>query len=470
MLVTVINAASFDSLLEQSNSLTYTSIIECRIDLIENFDMDAYSNFLNKITRPVIVTVRTPADGGQCTLSEAQRCTLLLQLIGQHPDYLDIEHHIENDVITALAASSPDTKLIRSYHNFNETPAHLAPILDELKHPSISVYKIACMANNTADALRLAAFTHQQSIPLAAHAMGKQGQCSRIMGPVIGSYFTYTSHEKDIAPGIVDQQTLEKTYYFSHLNKNTKFYALLGNPVSHSAGQIFHNQYFHEHHINGLYLKLETDIETLEETIKFIRQLPFKGLSITMPLKQSLQTYADHIDERATAIGAVNTVKFQDNSISLTNTDAPGALNALEEHFNVKDKHCVILGAGGSARAIAYEAKLRGAHVTVLNRTLEKATRIACAFNIKAQALDDPKPCKCDILINTIPEPSHEKLLQSPSIEALIQQKPFIMNINHQCDNGPLHKAAKRCGAHFIDGKKMYENQAVLQQHFWADA
>ena len=97
---------------------------------------------------------------------------------------------------------------------------------------------------------------------------------------------------------------------------------------------------------------------------------------------------------------------LQDGKWFGSNTDSIGALNAIERNLLVKAKHIVILGAGGAAKAIAYEAARRGAFVTVVNRDEARAEQVAMCVNGKAKGIDRMTECKnegYDILINCTP-------------------------------------------------------------------
>jgi 3-dehydroquinate dehydratase/shikimate dehydrogenase len=125
------------------------------------------------------------------------------------------------------------------------------------------------------------------------------------------------------------------------------------------------------------------------------------------------------------------------------------------------------MGAGGAARAIAYEANLRGANVTIINRTFEKAKQLADNFSLSAMPLNSIEKILCDCLINTVPETALPDILNQNCIKHILSQQPLIMNINHACKEGPLAIYAKQYAAKFIDGKPMYESQAILQHRFW---
>ena len=139
----------------------------------------------------------------------------------------------------------------------------------------------------------------------------------------------------------------------------------------------------------------------IREFFELISHLPFGGFSVTIPLKELVYSLMDEITPIGKAVGAINTITFRDGKAIGTNTDALGALNAIEKHGAVKGEKFAILGAGGTARAICYEAKRRGAVISVFNRTPERAKTLAKEFNAVGYSLGEFSIHPYDILVNT---------------------------------------------------------------------
>lgn len=137
------------------------------------------------------------------------------------------------------------------------------------------------------------------------------------------------------------------------------------------------------------------------------------------------------------------------------NTDGPGALNAIEKHTNVRGKRLAILGAGGTARAIAHEALKRGAMVSIYNRTIERAYQLAAEFGCTGHGLDELKDY--DILVNTIPAQTVREILPAAT----------VMDVIYAPKETPLLQAVKRAGCVCIYGEEMFIEQALLQQDFF---
>lgn len=347
----------------------------------------------------------------------------------------------------------PPGSVIVSYHNFEETP-DLEKILQMLqeKHPQAHWYKIATMAKSTLDSLRMLDFLqhHPNVIGLC---MGDLGSLTRICAPIFHVPVMYAPlHEQDKnAPGqlLVDQ--LCEIYHFRALNPQTKIFGLIGDPVFRSIGHLFHNDVFRKARKNGVYLKMVIKADELSPFFSIAKKLPFAGLSVTAPLKEAVLPFVDHLDREAQVMGAVNTLLFKGGQIYGYNTDGPAAIDVLGD---VKDKTIVILGAGGSARAIAFIALQRKARVVIVNRTVAKAKELATLFNCKWS----PTVPSHDILINatsaTMPVPAEEILPGKLVMDIALYETEFL-------------KAARAKNCTCLDGFPLYFAQALAQQYIW---
>jgi len=286
--------------------------------------------------------------------------------------------------------------------------------------------------------------------------MGEYGKPSRVIAPIVGSLLDYSGIEENVELNRYSLKTLLEVFHYRKLNEHTLIYSLIGDPVEHSSGHLFHNPRFSQ---NAVYVKMVVTGEEVHEFFRLIRKLPFGGLSVTIPLKEAILREMEAITPVAKAIGAINTVTFNQGKATGTNTDAPGALNAIEKHTLVKGKRLAILGAGGTARAIAYEAKQRGAHVSIFNRTPERSQELAADFGCKGYSIDELPNHPYDILINTIPPKS--------TVMPTILPKTTIMDVVYYPKETPLLAAAKKLGCVCVYGEEMFVEQGLLQQKEW---
>jgi shikimate dehydrogenase len=149
---------------------------------------------------------------------------------------------------------------------------------------------------------------------------------------------------------------------------------LIGWPVEHSRSPAMHNAAFAALKLNWHYILLPTPPDQLDAVIARIRAGGLQGANVTIPHKLAVLPFLDEIDMAARAVGAVNTIVRQGDRLIGYNTDTLGFKHALlQTGVAVKDQACVVLGAGGSARAVLYVLRELGAHITVYARDVEKA-------------------------------------------------------------------------------------------------
>lgn len=430
--------ASLKTLEELDHLQGLADLVEVRLDYLDDLTN------LKKPSLPTIFTFRKKEQGGRRDISEKERFKLIEEALKFGPEYCDIEADTDPAFIAHLAKY---VKLIGSYHNFEETPRNLNSVLKQMKNPHFSIYKLALKANSTLDMLRLMAFKKQSAVPMIAISMGEYGKPSRVLGPIVGNAFNYSGVEEDLELHRYSLKTLHEVFRYRHLNPQTKIYALLGDPVEQSIGHLYHNGRFAH---DAVYIKMRLKPEELGEFFKLAYELPFAGFSVTMPLKEAIVPYLDQAD-----FPAINTISIRNGKTYGTNTDGRGALNAIEKHCKVKGKKLAILGAGGTALAIAHEAKKRGAIVSIFNRTIERAKKVALEIGCNGFGLDELKDY--DILINTIP------------VDCLVplQPKTYVMDVVYSPRETPLLKRAQQLGCTCIYGEEMFTQQADLQQMEW---
>lgn len=466
MICTAIKGPSYEEAHQQINSvLTCTDIVELRLDGFIALDFSSLAELMSAFSLPMIFALRSRQQGGDYHHSEERRLADLAALAELKPAYLDLESHIPLEFVQEIKERHPEIQRIVSYHNFLETPGNLEGIYQEMQKLPAHFYKVAVTAKNSLDALRLCCWAKQKPGNVIAISMGSYGQFSRVLGPFIGSPIAYTSVEEGLesAPGQLTGDLLLNRYNYRLLNYQTAIYGLIGDPVSQSISDETHNPLMKHLHLNAVYVKVIVKPDELPEFMSLAKQLPFKGLSVTMPLKEHIIPFLDHVDREAHDIGAVNTLLFEGGKVSGFNTDGKGALNAIEQECPVIGKRIVLLGAGGAAKAIAYEAHRRGAILTILNRDHDKAHRLASRVGCIGKGLDQLADCVkegYDIVINSTPVP------MPIDAEAILPQT-IVMDIKTKPKEIPFLTSAKNKGCKVIYGYRMFIEQAIGQFSVW---
>ncbi|MGD9616656.1 MAG: shikimate dehydrogenase [Alphaproteobacteria bacterium] len=162
----------------------------------------------------------------------------------------------------------------------------------------------------------------------------------------------------------------------------TRLAGIMGWPVSHSRSPALHNFWLDEHGIDGVYVPLPVQPENLERALRALPALGFRGCNLTLPHKEAALAIVDKVDPLASRIGAVNTViVMPDGSLEASNTDAFGFRENLRDcapDWRSASEAAVVLGAGGSARAVtAALTELRVPEIRLVNRTAERAETLA---------------------------------------------------------------------------------------------
>jgi len=466
MICVVIKGPTFEEAHQQiSKALAYADLVELRLDCFTLLDLAALKILLSHFSIPMIFTLRSQIQGGNYAKCEESRLADIRRLVTLRPEYLDLESHVSPGFIEEISSQFPQIKLIVSYHHFTETPEDLEAIYQEMQKIPAFFYKIAVAAKNCLDALRLICWAKKSDHQLIAISMGSHGQVSRILGPMIGCPITYAALEEDqkSAPGQLSAKTLIERYHHHSINPHTALYGLIGDPVSQSISDETHNHLIAACGLDAVYVKIQVSPSELSDFLKFAKQLPFYGLSVTMPLKEQILPFLDGIDSQALDIGAVNTLLFEEGKVFGFNTDGMGALNAIEKEHPVKGKRIVIIGAGGASKAVAYEAHRRGALVTIVNRDEEKALKTAQRFRCIGKGLDEMAACAeagYDILINCTP-------VALPIASDDILPQAVVMSIMTKPKETALIKLAMEKGCPIVYGYQMFLEQALGQFHLW---
>ena len=476
MFVTVIAAKNYSIALKQIKKAIHTDIFELRLDYFTFLDLEKIKLLRNSCSKPVIFTLRKKEQGGHYQGNEQQRLQDLISLCTLNPDFFDLEYDTPLEFVQSLQESYPEIKWIRSYHNFNGTPLNLHGILASLQNPIFDSYKIATFAHSIIDSLRMLCFIQENagSINLSGLCMGEKGTCTRILGKIIGSYMVYASidEQSTAAPGQICFDELKNIYYSNpFITKECSIYALLGDPINLSVGHIIHNKTMQHLKQDAIYLKLDITQQELSEAWFYFKKLPFKGFSITMPHKEAILPILDKTELSAFNIQAVNTVIKKKDKFIGCNTDGLGAIKSLTKRINIKNQKIIILGAGGAARAIAFQAIQDKADVIIVNRTLSKAKLLADQLGCEYSSFinhDFNNSTSYKVVINTLPSFIYNT---EPLILSWVQQilKPDIiaMDIVYQPFLTPFVQIAQKASSECILGFEMYIHQALAQIDLW---
>ena len=251
------------------------------------------------------------------------------------------------------------------------------------------------------------------------------------------------------------------------IDQHTALYGVIGNPVRHSLSPILHNAAFSATSLNAVYLAFETG--DIEECIKGIRALGIKGASITIPFKTTVMPFLDEIDPLAKRIGAVNTIVNDSGRLKGYNTDALGALKALEENVKLAGMTCLIIGAGGAARAIGFMLKEQDVAVSIVNRSRKRGEALAASLGCPFVPLDEISGIKGGLLVQTTSVGMYPDIDQCPVPENILENGMVVMDIVYLPAETRLLNLARDRGCVIISGVDMFINQGAEQFRLWTD-
>jgi len=203
-------------------------------------------------------------------------------------------------------------------------------------------------------------------------------------------------------------------FVLPQITGKTKIVGVIGDPIEHSCSPQMHNAAFEQLSMDYVYVAFHVKAEDLKVAIDGFKALNIVGINVTIPHKQGVIPLIDELSREAELIGAVNTLVFKEGKIEGHNTDARGFIAAMkEEGVDVpKGKSVVVLGAGGSARAVVVSLALEDVKkISIANRTASKAIQLAAdiskktGIEIHGIGLDDkefPKAIsESSLLVNT---------------------------------------------------------------------
>ncbi len=248
---------------------------------------------------------------------------------------------------------------------------------------------------------------------------------------------------------------------------------VIGHPIAHSRSPLIHGFWLRQIGIEGSYEKVDVSPEALSNFIASLRAEGFAGGNVTVPHKTAVLSLVDEVDEAAAAIGAANTLWFENDRLTAGNTDALGFLGSLDASapgWDTPPGRAVVLGAGGAARAVVYALIGRGFEVCIVNRTLAKAVELAEIFDDDAWAYswsELPDLLKTTaMLVNT----TSLGMAGQPSLEidlGRLAPSALVCDIVYVPLETDLLRQARERGHRTVDGLGMLLHQAVPGFERW---
>jgi shikimate dehydrogenase len=245
------------------------------------------------------------------------------------------------------------------------------------------------------------------------------------------------------------------------IDGHTKIFGILGRPVAHSLSPAMHNAAFRHLGVNAVYVAFP--VTDFRKAVAGLRGLGIGGVSVTIPFKEEIIPLLDELDPRAAEIGAVNTVVNREGRLIGYNTDWLGAVTALTAKISLKERHVLILGAGGAARAIAFGIINTGGRVSLTDIDAARAAALVKDLGAEFIPSDTLETCPATILVNATPVGMSPNVDGIPINPDLLGRFEVVMDIVYQPLVTRLLREAQARGAATIDGLQMLIHQGAAQ-------
>lgn len=260
----------------------------------------------------------------------------------------------------------------------------------------------------------------------------------------------------------------------------TTVVGVIGWPVAHSLSPPMHNAAFAHLGLDWVYVAFPVTPENVGRAIEGVRGLGLAGVNVTIPHKAAVVPYLDEIDQTVADLGVANTIHNAAGVLKGYNTDGPGLLRSLAEAgCEVAGRRAALIGAGGSARAVAMAfARAGAASLTILNRTVAKAEELAATVErltgrqVVALPLSGPQAQEAvetaEIIVDSTSVGMHPHSDVPPVIPAeWLHSGQVVCDLTYNPRETVLLRAARSRGAVTVDGTGMLVHQGAIAFEIW---
>lgn len=451
MLCATINGPSLlDAQQQISVVLPHVDYVELRVDLLSSLSMQELRSLMDLAKKTILTLPPT------MHLKEDAWLEKTLHLAQLNPHFLTIDTRFPKSALHTLRHHYPHLPLIYAYHS--EKDEDITAVYEAMAKVPASIYKMVVRPKTTIQALEYLAIKQHLPSNTSVLCSGDYGSYSRILSPLIHNAinYTYGSHAEPVLAGQVSLEELH-LYNYEHLSPKGKMFALIGEHTHRSISHIANNYLFH--HLQLPFCHVKYALHELAPFFPLARKLPFRGMSVTAPFKTLALQYVDHIAPSAQHCQATNTLVFDHDGITAHNTDGEGLAKLLEyKRVPIQNQKIALLGAGGVAKAIVHSLSARGAHLTLFNRSLEKAQQLAAIYGCQAFPLSHFSHAHSfDVIVSCL----------VPNIPLPDVFAPTVVDVNTLPRESNYLRNAKQQGSFVIYGYEMFAEQALLQFHIW---
>jgi len=490
LLVTSILAESFSDLASRAERAWAGGAdgVEVRMDAFDG-DPGTLAEYLGAHKdRTWIVTCRSAEEGGCFRGDTMERVSRLIAVARGTDAYVDFEladwrrsDNIRQKVgLAAAATDGQSRRLILSSHDFERRPENLDAIVHEMIDGHRAVAKVAYRGAHTVDSFAALDVMREHGSSVIAVCMGEDGLWTRVLAKKFNAFGSFCSlaAEEATAPGQTTLEEMIESYRWKNIDRSTKVYGVLGDPIAHSMSPFLFNQWFADAGINAVYLPMRVGAngDGLARFLDGCVKRPWLnvgGFSVTIPHKfAARQWVGDGADHLSQWIGASNTLVFKDERPTGYNTDCYAAIssmcNALRcDRSDVAGLTVDVLGAGGAARAVVEGLREIGCRVTVYGRTPQRTKSFVEECGVTAAAWEDRINRRGEVLINCTPVGMWPKINGSPMPADSLGGCRLVFDLIYRPLQTQWLQDATAVGCVTQNGLDMFVRQAAMQFELW---
>jgi len=453
-----------EALRQLKEALSYTKTVELRLDWLRS-DRERTA-LLRAVGRrrwkgvTLLATCRRVLGGGKLAGGAQAELYWLTQAREAGCQWCDLEVETLRELPNRCARCYPvPERMLLSFHDFERTPS-LPRRLVPADGGEADALKIAARARTLQDSLSLLRLA-RNSRDTVAVAMGELGLPARLLALREGSALAYAPITAATAPGQVSLHDFKRLYRADAATRRTAIYGVIGNPIAHSLSPLLHNTGYISGKRDAMFLPFL--VESLSEFVQLIPDFGLRGISVTLPHKQSIMRYLAACEPMAERIGAVNTVVVGRNGeLRGSNTDGIGVLRALEGKLDPAGSRVLVFGAGGAARAAAFALAAAGAEVLICARRESAARELARACAAQVIARRHLQTARFELLVNATPVGMHPHAGLSPLLPKELNAR-WVMDLIYRPMRTELLRIAARKGIGVISGVEMFLAQGFAQ-------
>ncbi len=250
--------------------------------------------------------------------------------------------------------------------------------------------------------------------------------------------------------------------WFEWRNAPQARYAVIGDPIEHSLSPKMHQAWLDSLGIDAKYVAIKVPLEEFYIAVEQLAALGYVGINVTIPNKIAAFNWASSMDENSRRIGALNTLNLE--SGEGTNTDAPGFLATLKTANFSLPANCLVLGAGGAARAVVAALAESSCRISIWNRTAERAQKLIEELAVDATVVEIPNVSGYGLIVNCTSGVSQADLNLRWN-EADANCLAYDLMIGTET---PFLAGARATGLRTKDGVEMLIEQGALSMEFWS--